>query len=116
MSRVGFKDLRDANVERAEIWNGDAERDEYGEILFRATELGGEAGEVLDAVKKYARYLKDMAGGKDYSESRQAVADELADTIICCDRVAEMMNIDLSEAVKDKFNETSDKHGFHVKL
>lgn len=42
------------------------------------------------------------------------IAKELADIIICVDRVAECFDIDLYEATVDKFNETSKKHGFNT--
>lgn len=39
------------------------------------------------------------------------MADELADVIIAADLVASELGIDLGQAVADKFNATSRKHG-----
>lgn len=38
------------------------------------------------------------------------IADEIADTIIALDLLASHLNIDLGEAVKIKFNKTSNKY------
>jgi NTP pyrophosphatase (non-canonical NTP hydrolase) len=109
-----FKKLRTANTKRGIEWMGGPNTIE--DLLFNATELGGEAGEVLNAVKKLSRFMKGVKGGVPVVESKQAIAEELADVIICCDRVAESLHIDLAEAVVHKFNKTSDKYGLSTKL
>ncbi|MEM0967254.1 MAG: nucleotide pyrophosphohydrolase [Verrucomicrobiota bacterium] len=80
-------------------------------LLFRTTELAGETGEVCNEAKKLRRFMNGMTGGKDPETARAALAEELADVIICADRVAEALDIDLSEAVRSKFNATSEKYG-----
>ena len=108
---MSLKDLREANLKRSAEWMG-VDALPYEDILFRAVELGGEAGEALNIVKKYSRFLKRAKGGVNYRETSEELAKELADIIICCDRLAYSFQIDLKDAVKEKFNETSQKHGF----
>ena len=107
---LDFDRLREVNDIRGLEWIGDHEMN-CEDLLFRATELGGEAGEAQNEIKKYARTLKGMVGGISYETALEKIADELADVIICCDRVASFMDIDLSEAVVRKFNKTSEKNG-----
>jgi len=71
-----------------------------------AVALFGEVGEVCDAVKKYNR-------GKNNVDD---IAKELADTIFYADLLANHLGIDLEEAVKQKFNEVSDKMGSKIKM
>lgn len=108
--------LRAANTQRAELWNSGNNDKTVTELLFRSNELCGEVGEAANFVKKLARTMLNMKGGADYDIAKIAIAKELADVIICTDRVAEFLNIDLEQAVIEKFNETSDKHKFPVKL
>jgi NTP pyrophosphatase (non-canonical NTP hydrolase) len=108
-----FNTLRKANTARTLEWTGNSSNDS---LLFRATELGGEAGEVLNAIKKFTRQQFGWSGGIDQDESIKAIAEELADVIICVDRVAAYLDINLNVAVKDKFNKTSDKYKLTVKI
>lgn len=101
--------LREANQARQKLWDPD----NIITALYRANELGGEVGEALNEVKKLERERLGIKGSRTTVEK---LGDELADIIICTDLLAEMYGIDLREAVKRKFNETSDKVGFDVKI
>lgn len=114
-----FDELREKNSIRGKEWGESDITTKDGfllELLFRSNELGGECGEAQNEVKKLARQYLDMSGSKSTADVKKALSDEIADTIICCDRLAEMLNIDLAEAVAEKFNKTSDKHGFKTKF
>lgn len=114
-----FDQLRTTNSIRAREWGGADTNTKEGflvELLFRSNELGGECGEAQNEVKKLARQYLDMPGSHSDEEAKNALANEIADTVICCDRLAEMFDIDLAEAVAQKFNKTSDKHGFKTKF
>lgn len=104
-----FTVLRQANIDRQSAWtDGQAVS-----LLFRATELGGETGEVLNVCKKIERERSGWRG------SRATVADlaeELADVIICADLLAMTEGIDLWAAVVAKFNATSEKVGLPHRL
>lgn len=84
-----------------------------------ACAMGGEAGEVLNAVKKLRRLSDGTNTAKDPQNATEAiskVADELADTIIYADLLAARLGINLSESVVKKFNEVSELRGSNVKL
>ena len=114
MKHLTFKGLASVNRIRGKEWMGRHGGPE--DALFRAVELGGETGEVLNDVKKLARHQANVRGGVDLGESMVNIADELADVIICADRLAECLNIDLAQAVVDKFNQTSRKQGLQTYL
>lgn len=112
---MNFTELREINDRRAIEWTGETEitGGRYvAEMLFRSTELGGECGEALNVVKKLGRLYLAMPGAIERRAAVKQLADELADTIISVDRLASLFDIDLSDAVRTKFNATSDKHGF----
>lgn len=107
---LNFDTLRKANSIRGGQW--DKNPATLDDLSFRAMELGGEAGEALNVAKKIVRQLKGRPGGLTLEAGRLPLAEELADVVICADRVAELIGVDLSGAVIDKFNKTSRKHGF----
>lgn len=104
-----FEALRKSNSARHQEWA----RGESLPLSFRGLELGGEAGEACNEIKKIERIRLGLAGGK---EDLQALANELADVIICADLIAMDLGIDLGQAVEDKFNQTSDKYGLETKF
>lgn len=81
--------------------------------MFCAVELGGEVGEALNVCKKMERV---RLGVKGSTATIDDLKDELADIIICVDRVGAAMGIDLGAEVRRKFNYTSDKYGLKEKL
>lgn len=105
---LSFDLLRLKNDERGKEWG-------VNELpaTFASTELAGEVGEACNEVKKLERQRAGIPGGKD---STDGLADELGDVVICADLLASRYGIDLGQAIKKKFNKTSDKHGFSVKL
>lgn len=108
---LSLETLREVNAERGIQWNG-GKPSTIDDLAFRAMELGGETGEALNVCKKLVRTLNGWVGGVTLDEAKPQIADELADVIICVDRVAEVLGIDLSAAIVEKFNKTSRKHGF----
>lgn len=84
-----------------------------------ACAMVGEAGEVCDAIKKLRRlddYTNTAKDPQTRKEAVEAVAKELADTVTYCDLLAARLDIDLSEAIRLKFNEVSDRMKSGVKL
>jgi NTP pyrophosphatase (non-canonical NTP hydrolase) len=79
----------------------------------------GEAGETCNAIKKLHRYSTDLNIPKDLEVEKDCIAEiarEIADTIIYADLLAARLDIDLGEAIREKFNIVSDKVGSDVKL
>ena len=69
-----FSSLREANITRQREWDTGGDID----LSYSGNELAGEAGELIEAVDAI------LHDGDDY----QAVREEMADTIICCDLIA----------------------------
>lgn len=82
------------------------------DLLYCAVELGGEAGEALNKVKKLIRVQKGIKGGE--KEAAKEAGKELADVVISAVKLADSLGLDLETEIFNKFNETSEKHGFHT--
>lgn len=109
MSEDFLTQLRRVNAERLNEWaNG---QDCGG--MFHAAELGGEVGEALNVVKKLHREAMGWRGSR---ATKEELALELADVLICLDKLAAYYGVDLAKATVHKFNQTSDKVGLPHKL
>lgn len=106
---VVFEKLRNANAARQKEW------DREGKITleYRGNELAGEVGEACNVIKKLARERLGIRGSR---ATREQLADELADVMICADLVALDQEIDLEAAVARKFNKTSEANGLSIRL
>lgn len=109
MNPLRLNELRLANIERQQAWCPDQKPD----LSFRGNELAGEVGEACNVIKKLERERQGWRGSRG---TKEQLAEELADIIICVDLVAMQCGIDLGEAVQTKFNATSDKVGLLTKL
>lgn len=110
MSNTNFDNLRTANITRAIEWCGP---DNKCSLEFNTIELCGETGELANAIKKYLRFKMGIPGGVNNLDN---IREEIADVVICADLLAESLGINLGDAVRDKFNRTSEKHNFNTKL
>ncbi|WP_368649706.1 MazG-like family protein [Brucella intermedia] len=107
---MSMAELRAANVARDREWNTGSER---VSMTFRATELAGEVGEACNVIKKLERERIGLVGSRD---TKEHLAEELADIVICTDLVAMDADIDLDAAIAAKFNATSEKNGLTTRL
>lgn len=105
-----FAALRQANLARAREWNPDGVATGPG---FAGLELAGEVGELCNLLKKAERARLGLVGG---SVSPEAIAQELADVVICADLVGIALGLDLWPIVRQKFNATSEEKGFRTRL
>lgn len=78
---MAYSNMREANVERGIEWSNGAKDGP----LFYAIELFGEAGELLNVVKKLERERLGMVGSR---ATMQDLTEELADAVICLDLLA----------------------------
>ena len=101
--------LRVINSSRLEAW----EDGEKADGMFHAAELGGEVGEVLNEAKKLHR---EQMGWRGSRSTKEKLASEIGDTMICLDKLAAFYGIDIEEATTAKFDATSEKQGFPHKL
>lgn len=102
-----FTILQQACSERNKLWDPSAQLGPQ----YRALELGGEAGEVLNVVKKLERERLNLPGSRTTVEF---LAQELADVVICAQNLANQYGIDLWAATRGKFNDTSRAVGLPV--
>jgi NTP pyrophosphatase (non-canonical NTP hydrolase) len=81
---------------------------EYGRKLYgreyelsrNTLKLAEEAGEYVQAANRYMGYTVDRKFG-----SRGALAEELADVVICAFTCAATLDIDLGAAIDEKYRE-----------
>lgn len=124
---LSFQTLRKANIARQAEWCPDQKPD----LSFRANELAGETGEVIERLHELIAFLA-IASGKvsnvakklererhGWVGSRETVAhlsDELGDLVTCADLTAMVLGIDLGQAVESKFNAVSEKNGLATRM
>lgn len=106
---LDLRDLHAANIARQAEWCPD----QVPDLSFRGNELGGECGEAQNVIKKLERERQGWRGSR---ATKDDLADELADVVICADLCAVTADIDLGAAVRRKFNATSEKQGLSVFL
>lgn len=109
MIKLTFDMLRRANEARQEEWPGSINAD----LEFRAIEVAGEVGELLEAVKKYVRARRGIGGS---TATAADIADEMADAVIALDLLGRELEIDLAPALIRKFNRTSEKHDLRTRI
>lgn len=97
-----FDSLRQANIARNQIW------DPEGKLtaLFRSTEFGEEAGEVLGVVKKLECEAMGLRGSRKTLED---LAAEVGDAMITLDLLCMVYGIDIWKATKTSFNKRSEE-------
>lgn len=106
---ITFNVLRSANRNRQKEWPGN----EHADTAFRALEVAGECGEVMEAVKKLFRAQRGIKGS---TATKEDVAAEMGDLLVSLDLLADSLGIDLGSAVREKFNATSEKYGIRTYL
>jgi NTP pyrophosphatase (non-canonical NTP hydrolase) len=104
-----LRHLREANLMRQAEWDPASKLT----LTYQATELCGEVGEACNIVKKFERELLGLRGTR---ATLQDLADELADVVIVVDLICSRFDIDLGDAIVDKFNKTSVKYGLAIEL
>jgi NTP pyrophosphatase (non-canonical NTP hydrolase) len=104
-----MKNLRHANFIRQQEWDPD----DRITLSYRGNELAGEIGEACNVIKKLERERLGLRGTR---ATKEQLAEELADGVICLDLIAMQAGIDLAQAVADKFNATSEKYGLTTRM
>ena len=104
-----YSSLGEANQARHAEWF----KDKPVSLLFRATELAGEVGELANCIKKLER---ERLGVKGTKATLEQVTEELADVVISADLMAMHLGISLADAVQAKFNKTSKSYKLKTTL
>lgn len=115
--RATFQDFAEANLARCMSDQGFEHPLNSWTLSDWMTATMGELGEAANVAKKLNRVRDGIGGNKEQpDELRQMLADEIADTFIYLDLLAQSEGLRLDEIVYSKFNRTSEKIGYPVKL
>jgi NTP pyrophosphatase (non-canonical NTP hydrolase) len=101
--------LREANETRQKEWDPS----DLITMAYRGNELAGEVGEACNVIKKLERERLGIRGSRS---TKEHLAQELADAVICIDLIAMQCGISLAEAVQQTFNNTSEKYGLKTRI
>ena len=107
---LDFADLRGANIKRNALRHP---LSSWSPAEW-SNAMAGEAGEACNITKKMLR--GDYPDEGAMRAALLALGKELADVIIYADLLASRVGINLGEAVRDKFNEVSDRWEMSIKL
>ena len=115
MRELTFDSFSEQNKRRCEHPKGFNHKLESWSISDWMTATLGELGEAANVVKKLNRVRDVMPGNKETPEQLQLMlADEIADTFIYLDLLAQRCGFHLDQIVLNKFCETSVKIGYEV--
>ncbi len=113
---LSFEDLRRVNATRVQKWHPP------GSIPWSSSDwsnaMCGEAGETANKIKKIRRHETGCVNDGDppIEVLKTQAVEEMADTVIYLDLLALHLGMDLGEAVRNKFNKTSERFGFPERL
>lgn len=103
-----YTTLRSANLARNDEWAGQVRLS----LSFAGNELAGEVGEACNIIKKLDREEMGIVGSRATVDQ---LTEELADVLICVDLIAMRYGLDMEQAVKAKFNKTSEQRGLQTR-
>ena len=110
---MNFNDFSVLNRRRCEAQNGFNHPLSRWSLSDWMTATMGELGEAANVAKKLNRVRDGIPGNAETPEQLRAMlADELADTFIYLDLLAQSQGIILEDAVLTKFKKTSAKIGY----
>ncbi|MGC3938293.1 hypothetical protein ACOTTU_10865 [Roseobacter sp. EG26] len=110
---MNFKDFSILNRRRCEAVKGFNHLVSGWSLSDWITAVTGELGEAANIAKKLNRVRDRIPGNTETpDELRAMLADEIADTFIYLDLLAQSEGIDLQDAVVSKFRRTSEKIGY----
>lgn len=112
-----FAHLAATNLQRCKRWHPGFPADGWTGADW-GNAAAGEMGEACNVVKKLRRGEAAMPGANDPGRDKliEQLGQELADTVIYLDLLAQHYGIDLAEAVVAKFNAVSVREGFPERL
>ncbi len=119
-NQLTFNELRVASLSRCEKWH--PEGINSWSLSDWAVATAGEFGELCNLIKKKNRTRDGIGGNKTSDhvlsdeEIKIQIKREIGDTAIYLDLLAASEGIDLGEAIRDKFNEVSERAGFSERL
>lgn len=110
MSSLTFHDFAVINRRRCEAADGFAHKLSDWSLSDWFTATFGELGEAANVAKKLNRVRDGIVGNKETpAELELALQEEIADAFIYLDLLAQSQGFSLEDAVRAKFQKTSDK-------
>lgn len=109
--------ISSVNLDRALVWHPDGL--EGWSVSDWAVAMAGEAGEVCNAVKKLNRIgteIRQAEGPSDRDAALRAIANEIGDTFLYLDLLAQRLGLRIEDCVSDTFNRVSVREGFPHRL
>lgn len=118
MRELTFDSFSEANLKRCEHPAGFNHQLNSWSTSDWMTATMGELGEAANIVKKLNRFRDEIPGNGTITvmELRTALADEIADTFIYLDLLAQSLGMDMANIVMSKFHRTSLKIGYMHKV
>lgn len=108
-----FQEFSEINRRRCESPNGFGHSLESWSLSDWMTAVTGELGEAANIVKKLNRVRDGIPGNKETeAELRTKLRNEIADTFIYLDLMAQSAGFHIEEAVIEKFNAKSRELGY----
>lgn len=108
-----LREIRQIGIARSARWHPQGASD--WDLRDFAIGFGGEAGELLNAIKKLRRLetgAVQAKGPANREEALSAVVQEIGDTFLYLDLVAAKLGVDLQAAIAATFNRVSEREGF----
>lgn len=130
MNHLTFANLRSANIKRVGLFknkHGDLAHSEPDGSDWSLSQwsnaVAGEVGEMSEAllIAKHMGTICNITkkidrGDFTVEQARENLGNEMADIVCHVDLLALQMDLDLGEAVRNKFNEISDRIKCNVKI
>lgn len=104
------------NLERALVWHKSGLEDwspaEWGNAA------AGEMGELCNVLKKLLRHDMgiNQANGLSREQLVKMAAQEIGDTFLYLNLIAQRLDLDMYDCVRDTFNRVSEREGFEERL
>lgn len=117
MAKLTFVEVSQVSLERALLWHPGGL--EEWSVADWACAMAGEAGECCNAVKKYRRLeqnLQQKLGPQDCETAKAAIAQEIGDTFIYLDLLAQRLGLNIEDCIRNTFNRVSVREGFPQRL
>ncbi len=117
--KLTFEAVSQVNLERAREWHKGGL--EEWSVSDWGVAMAGEAGEVCDAIKKLRRIECALESGnakqpKTREQAVAAIAQEIGDTFIYLDLLAQRLGLNIEDCISDTFNRISEREGFSYRL
>lgn len=116
MPRLAFDDLSAANLARVSEWHPDGLHGwSPSDWAVAAT---GELGELCSAIRRMNDRRDGVPGSRELNPDYVLMnaAEELGDTVVFLDLLAQRLGLNLGDCVTNTFNRVSAREGFRYRL